>query len=180
MRYATVALEEVNALATETTRAYGVASATEVAILCMGSSDEDWSTQLDRVVSGCVVLGYNRIVVDLQTVSITTTFQIACLVSAWHQLVSAGGTLVLSGMTNESLTELSKEFDPVLFNMSRDVDEGIEWLLTAFDQDAGQNFPRFARCANCGAEGEVTRRGDHVCENCGTTYLVTERGDLPF
>ncbi|HEY9595674.1 MAG TPA: hypothetical protein VHE79_14440 [Spirochaetia bacterium] len=180
MKYATVALEEVNALATESTRALGVKTATDVAILCMGSKDEGWGTQLDRVVSGCLVLGYNKIVVDLEKVSLTSSFQIACLVSAWHQLVVAGGTLVLSGMTADSLAELAKELDPVLFNMSRDIEEGIEWLVTAFEQDAGQNFPRFAKCEKCGAEGKVTRRGDHVCENCGTTYLVTERGDLPF
>jgi hypothetical protein len=180
MKYKTIELEEINALATEPSKALGVERLTDVAILCIRTSDEDWSTQLDRVVSGCIVLGFVKIVVDLEGVRITTPFQIACLVSAWHQLVAAGGTLVLSGMSAQAVGELSQEFDPTLFNMSRETEEAIDWLSSAFEQDTAQNFPRFSRCTTCGAEGKVAKRGDHLCDNCGMTYLVTERGDLPF
>jgi hypothetical protein len=180
MIHKAVPLDEINALATEPSTAQGVESLPDVAILRIATAESDWGTQLDRVVSGCLVLGYRKIVVDLQGSSISTAFQIACLVSAWHLLVAAGGTLILSGLSPEDLAELGKEFDPTLFNLSQDVDEGIDWLEAGFEEDVRQNFPREARCRDCGSVGTVARRGDHVCDDCGMTYLVTERGELPF
>ena len=180
MKNKLVPLEEVNALVTEPSIALGVEGQPEVAIVCISAKGPDWSTELERVVSGCIVLGYKRILFDLRGAEVTDPFQIACIISAWHLLVEVGGTFLMSSLSDQSIETLKEQFDPKLFNIFDDIDDGISWIGFGFDQDLKQKFPRIAKCKECGTEGTVHKRGDHLCDECGMTYMITERGELPF
>jgi hypothetical protein len=180
MRHNTVSLYAVNALVSEPSTAFGVEERPDVAILCLHNPSEDWSVQLEAIVSGCIVLDLKKIILDLRDTEIATPFQIACIVSAWHLLIDVGGTLLISGLSEHADTSMRELSEPGLFNLFADVDESIDWLDTGFAEQLKANFPRTAKCSVCGTEGGVSNRGDHLCDGCGQTYLVTERGELPF
>jgi hypothetical protein len=173
-------LEAVKALVTEATVALGTASAPETAVVCVPPGDTSWGTELERVVSGCVVLGFKSFMLDLRGGVIASSFEVGCIISAWHLLVEAGGTLVVSSLSAEAREALREQYDPSLFNIFDGIDAGLDWLESGFEDDMNKKFPRTAKCRECGEEGIVRKRGNHVCDGCGMTYLVTERGELPF
>ncbi|MGA2639423.1 MAG: hypothetical protein ABSG21_00815 [Spirochaetia bacterium] len=180
MKHKIIPLETVNALVTEPSTAFGIETRPEVAILCLKTRSGDWSMELDAVVSGCIVLGFKRIILDLRDADISSSFQVACIVSAWHLLIDVGGTLLLCGLSENAHKKLQDLSESKLFNIVEDMDEGIDWLNSAFGKELKKSFPRQAKCTECGKEGRVFKRGDHVCDGCGMTYLVTERGELLF
>ena len=179
MKYATIPLDTVNALVIEPSSAFGIAGRHEIAVLSVRSSENAWGAHLDNVVDGCLVLGFNRIILDLEHAKVSSSFLIACLASAWQRLISNNGTLVLYGLAPASFELLRGLVNPELFNIFDTLDDCVDWL----EQEGGElerSFPRAAQCSACGAGGQVGSRGEHLCTECGMTYLVTERGELPF
>ena len=175
-----MAINEMSALITEPSSAIGIEALPDVAVLSIHSRDEAWASQLEGIMSGGIVLGFRKMVLDLQHASLSSAFQVACLVSAWHLLVNAEGTLAISGLSAAGKSALGDEHDPALFNLFMDADEALDWLERGFDDAIKRSLPRACRCGACGAEGKVEKRGNYLCDNCGLTYLVTEKGELPF
>ena len=180
MEYQRLPLEAVTSLLTIPSVAFAIEGIPEVAILRVGAGALDWALGLEDVVSGCLVLGFKSILLDLEEASISTSFEIACIVSAWKLLIEVGGTLALCCLSPKSVEEITRLSKPGLFNVFGDVDRGIDWTSRSFEVDLKQGFPRTTKCGECGAEGKVVKRGEHVCDECGTIYLVTERGELRF
>jgi hypothetical protein len=180
MKYKRIPLDIVNALVTIPSDAFEIEAHPDVAILCLQTHPRDWGIELEGLVSGCIVLGFKRIVLDLHAADISTSFQIACIISAWHLLIEVGGTLLLCGLTEKTHKNLYDLSELRLFNVHKDIDESIDWLDSAFAFELKRNFPRKAKCTKCGHESEVSGRGAYVCDACGMTYLVTERGELIF
>ena len=179
MKYVIVPLETVNALVTEPSRAFGIAGRADIVVISVASPPNDWGTELDDVVDGCLVLGFNKLVLDLEQTQISSSFLIACIASAWQRLIDNDGTLAFYGLSKSADEQLRGLIDPALFNIFGSLDECIDWLESEGTKFEG-NFPRPAQCAACGVAGQVGSRGEHVCAECGTTYLVTERGELLF
>jgi anti-anti-sigma regulatory factor len=180
MKHKILPLETVNALITEPSICFGVDERPDVAALVLKSSTKEWSEGLDAVVEGCIVLGFRKIVLDLEETEISSSFVIACIVSAWQRLIESGGTLVICGLTESAYKRFQELVEPSLFNIHENLDECVDWLDYAFGPELESNFPRVVHCTACGAVGQVARRGDHLCTECGMTYLVTERGELLF
>jgi anti-anti-sigma regulatory factor len=180
MKHKSIPLEIVNALVTIPSTAFEIEAYPELAILCLQTHSGDWGMELESLISGCIVLGYKKIILDLKDADISTSFQIACIISAWHLLIEVEGTLLICGLTEQARKGLQKLSEPKLFNVFTDMDEGVDWLDSTFEKELKQNFPRTAECKGCGTEGDVSERGDYVCDRCGKTYLVTERGELLF
>ncbi|HET6451206.1 MAG TPA: STAS domain-containing protein [Spirochaetia bacterium] len=172
-------LETVNALLIEPSAAFGVAGHPDLAVIRVGAAPE-WATELDRVVAGCVVLGFRTVILQLEGAEIASSFHIACLASAWRLLIDRGGTLVLCQLSEAARRRLGELVEESQFNIFDSVEDAIEWLDTAYVPQMHKSFPRAVKCVECGAGGEVSRRGDHVCTECAVTYLVTERGELLF
>ncbi len=120
------------------------------------------------------------VVLEVGESQIGSSFQVACLASAWKLLVDRGGTLALCGLSKSAHSSLQGVVETSLFNIFDTVDAAIDWLGSGFAADMEKNFPRAVKCGECGSQGEVAHRGDHVCTGCGMTYLVTERGELLF
>ena len=180
MKHEVLPLETVNALLTEPCKAFGAPGHPDVAIIRLGASPHDWATGLDRVIAGILVLGFRTVVLEMKEEEIASSFQIACLASAWKALLERGGTLVLCELSAAATQRLGELIDTGQFNIFETVDDSIEWLDTSFVVQMHKSFPRSVTCVECGSPGEVQRRGDHVCTECGFTYLVTERGELLF
>jgi len=180
MKHEVLPLETVNALLTEPSRAFGVAGHPDVAIIRLGASPHEWATELDRVVAGVLVLGFRTVVLQMNGEEISTSFQVACVASAWKLLMDRGGTLALCELSGAATQRLGNLVDTGQFNIFETVDDSIEWLDTVYVMEMHERFPRSVTCQECGSPGEVRRRGDHVCSECGFTYLVTERGELLF
>ena len=180
MKRRTLPLVEINALVTEPSTSLGVEGLPDVAIISVRARGPDWSTELDRVVSGSIVLGFKKILLDLREADVMEPFQIVCIVSAWHLLVEVGGTLAMSGLSATAFDALRQEYEPDLFNIFEDMDQAIAWIDSGYEMSLKSSFPRTARCKACGTEGKVQKRGDYLCDECGMTYMVTERGELPF
>lgn len=179
MSHTYLQLDAVNALLTEPSTALGVEADPEVAILCIQNRSGSWAIELEALVSGCIVLGFKKVVLDLGEARIATPFQTACVISAWHLLIEVGGTLLLCGVEH-GYEGLVGDTERRLFNLLPNKDEAVDWLASVFVKELEQNFPRTARCMTCGTESRVSKRGDHVCDACGMTCLVTERGELLF
>jgi hypothetical protein len=180
MKHELQPLETVNALVTEPSVAFGVEGRPDLAILVMRTKVEHWTEGLDSLVAGCLVLGFRNVILQMDGVGLDSSFQIACVVSAWQQLIEASGTLALCGLSAEASRRLQELVEPRLFNLFDSVDAALDWLESSFTRELTANFPRSSTCGKCGAAGTVTRRGDHMCPECGMTYLVTERGELLF
>jgi anti-anti-sigma regulatory factor len=180
MKHDILPLETVNALLTEPSTAFGAAGHPDIAIICLGAPSQEWATELERVVGGCLVLGFRTVVLEMDRAEVSSSFQVACLASAWQHLMDRGGTLVLCRFSQAAARHLEDLIETSQFNIFDTVDESIDWLDTAFVPQVHKRFPRVVTCAECGSPGEVRRRGDHVCTECGVTYLVTERGELLF
>ncbi len=176
----TIPLETVNALITAPSVAFGIEEHPDVAVLFFRSPTQDWGVGLNAVVDGCLVLGFNRIILQLEETEISSSFLIACIASAWQRLIENRGTLVICGLKEAAYKKFQELIEPRLFNVYESLDACVDWLDTGFGREIAGNFPRAAKCVECGTVGEVAKRGDHVCIECGTTYLVTERGELPF
>jgi hypothetical protein len=179
MKYNLQPLEAAGALLVAPSVAFGIEGHPDVAILDIKSQTENWGLDLDSVVKGCLVLGFNRIILNLADAAVSSSFVIACIASAWHNLVENRGTLVLC-MKESARKGFQELTETTLFNIYEETDACVDWLDSEFPREIRNNFPRGAKCAECGAIGQVGRRGDHVCAECGTTYLVTERGELRF
>lgn len=179
MKHDIHSLDTVNALLTEPSTAFSVHGRTDVAIIRVGGASE-WAAELDRVAAGCLVLGFRSIVLDMANTEIGSSFQVACLGSAWHLLLDRGGTLAICGVSTPALERLQGLVDTRLFNIMDTMDAAIDWIDSGFPEDVQKSFPRTVTCSECGATGEVQGRGDHLCPSCGMTYLVTERGELLF
>ena len=180
MKHKVQPLETVNALVTEPSVACGVEGRPDVAVLVFQSPAQDWAAGLDAVVDGCLVLGFRKLILELKKTEISSSFLIACIVSAWQRLLANGGTLVLCGLSGTAYRRFQELIDAGLFNVHDNLDACVDWLDSRFGLELEQNFPRAVKCSECGAASQVARRGEHVCTECGTTYLVTERGELPF
>jgi DNA-directed RNA polymerase subunit RPC12/RpoP len=180
MKHTILPLETVNALVTEPSVAFGIEGRPDIAALSIKSPTGEWGSKLDAVVDGCLVLGFTKMVLDLQQAEIATSFSIACIASAWQRLINHDGTLVMYGLTPTASLRFQELIEPGLFNVHENLDACVDWLDSGFRQDLERNFPRIAKCSTCGAVGQIANRGDHVCTECGMTYLVTERGELPF
>jgi hypothetical protein len=180
MKHTILALETVNALITEPSIAYGIEKCPDIAVLALKSPTLDWGAGLDALVDGCVVLGFKKIILDLKETEISSSFLIACVVSAWHRLIENGGTLVICGLSEGAYKRFQELIEPRLFNMYDNLDVCIDWLDSVFGLELDRNFPRDVKCTECGTVGQVAKRGEHLCTECGVTYLVTERGELPF
>ena len=180
MEYQRLPLEAVTSLLTIPSVAFAIEGIPEATILHVGAGALDWTLGLEDAVSGCVVLGFRTILLDLEEARISSSFEMACIVSAWKLLIEAGGTLGLCCLSQESAGEFARLTEPDLFNVFDDVDHGIEWISHDFEHDLKQKFPRTAKCVECGTAGRVVKRGEHVCDGCGMIYLVTECGELRF
>jgi hypothetical protein len=180
MKHELQPLETVNALVTEPSVAFSVEGRPELAILVMRTKVDHWTEGLDSLVSGCVVLGFRHVILQMDGVGLDSSFQIACVVSAWQQLIDASGTLMLCGLSAEASRRLRELVEPRLFNLFDGVDAALDWVESRFERELAASFPRETKCGKCGAAGTVTRRGDHMCPECGMTYLVTERGEILF
>ena len=180
MKHDVLPLETVNALLTDPSRAFSVAGHPDLAIIRPGATAPEWAAELDRLAAECAVLGFRTLVLHLEGLTVSTSFEIACLVSAWKLLMDRGGTLVLCGLSEAARTRLEELVQTSQFNLFDGVDESVDWLDTGFVPQVHKSFPRAVKCTECGALGEVQHRGDHMCPDCGFTYLVTERGELLF
>jgi hypothetical protein len=180
MKHTTVPLETVTALVTEPSVALGFEEHPDVAVLALKSETGDWGSGLNAVVDGCLVLGFRKLIFQMEEAEISSSFLIACIVSAWQRLIEGGGTLVISGLSKRASARFHELIEPGLFNIHDNLDASVEWLDSAFPLELEENFPRTVRCTECGAVSQVARRGDHLCDDCGMTYLVTERGEIPF
>jgi hypothetical protein len=180
MKHARQPLETVTSLLTAPSAGFAVDGSPDTAILHIGPDAPGWAVGLEAATSGCLVLGFKKILLDLEEAGVSTSFEIACIVSSWKLLIDAGGTLALCGLSAASLEELKRLSEPTLFNTLRDVDAGIDWIELDYERFLVRAFPRKAKCVVCGTEGHVAKRGEHVCDGCGMIYLVTERGELQF
>ena len=172
--------ETLNALLAEPSVAFGLEGRPDVAIIDIRTQSQDWAVGLDAVVRGSMVLGFRILVLNLEKVGISSSFEIGCIVSSWQMLIDCEGTLCICGLSEKALAELQELTDLGQFNLFRELDTCIEWLISTFPTELERNFPRTAKCTECSTVGEVSKRGEHVCDNCGITYLVTERGELLF
>ena len=173
-------LETLNALLAEPSVAYGLEGHPDVAIIDIGMQSQDWATGLDAVVRGSMVLGFRNLILNLEKVGISSSFEIGCIVSSWQLLIDREGTLCICGLSKKALADLQELTDLGQFNLFDEMESCINWLDSTFPTELKRNFPRTAKCTECNAVGEVSKRGEHVCDNCGITYLVTERGELLF
>lgn len=180
MKHKILPLETVNTLLTEPSVAFGVEERPDVAVLVLESATQDWGASLDSVVAGCLVLGFRKMILELEKAEISSSFLIACIASAWQRLIETGGTLVICGMSENAYARFQDLIEPSLFNIHKNLDESVDWLDSAFELELERNFPRDAKCTECGTVSQVTIRGEHVCVECGMTFLVTERGELLF
>jgi hypothetical protein len=180
MEYERVPLETVTSLMTSPSVAFAIEGSPDSAILHIGPDAQEWAVGLEAVSTGCLVLGFKNILLDLGEASVSTSFEIACIVSSWKLLIDAGGTLALCALSALSFEELKRLSEPALFNVFRDLDAGIDWVKRDYEEFLLHAFPRDEKCLECGTEGQVAKRGEHVCGGCGIIYLVTERGALQF
>jgi hypothetical protein len=180
MKYTLASQDAVNALLAAPSVAFGVQECPDIVVLSIHGGDPDWALGLDTVIPGCIVLGYTRLVLDLADAAITTPFHVACIVAAWHALIDAAGTLALSGLSALGLEQLRALVDTGQLNLFPEVAAAVAWLASGYETDVKRSFPRKTTCSECGSEGTVVRRGDHVCDGCGMTFLVTERGETPY
>ena len=95
----------------------------DVAILGLQNTSDDWSMQLEAIVAGCVVLDLKKIILDLRDAEITTPFQIACIVSAWHLLIDVGGTLLICGLSERANRGMRECQSRARLNLFADADD---------------------------------------------------------
>ena len=103
--------ETLNALLAEPSVAFGLEGRPDVAIIDIRTQSQDWAVGLDAVVRGSMVLGFRILVLNLEKVGISSSFEIGCIVSSWQMLIDREGTLCICGLSEKALAELQELTD---------------------------------------------------------------------